>query len=125
MQMTTLLAQASNTGGAVGGLLYLLILIGSIAGMWKMFEKAGQPGWASLIPFYNIYIMLQIVGRPWWWILLLFVPIINLIVAVVVMLDLAKSFGQSTAFAIGLIFLGFIFIPILGFGDAEYVGPPN
>lgn len=125
MQMTTLLAQASNTGGAVGGLLYLLILIGSIAGMWKMFEKAGQPGWASLIPFYNIYIMLQIVGRPWWWMLLLFVPIVNFVVAVVVMLDLAKSFGQSTAFAIGLIFLGFIFIPILGFGDAEYVGAPN
>lgn len=125
MHMTTLLAQASNTGGAVSGLLYLLIAFASIAGTWKMFEKAGHPGWASLIPFYNLYIVLQIVGRPWWWILLLFVPIINLIVAVVVMLDLAKSFGQSTAFAIGLIFLGFIFIPILGFGDAEYVGPPN
>ena len=67
--------------------------------------------------------LLKIVGRPGWWLILYFIPIVNIIVWIIVAIDLAKSFAKSTAFAVGLIFLAFIFIPILGFGPARYVGP--
>lgn len=92
-----------------------------IVGMWKLFEKAGQPGWASIIPIYNFIVMLQIVNKPLWWIILMFIPIVNFIVMILINIEMAKAFGQSTAFAVGLIFLPFIFFPILGFGDAKYV----
>ncbi|HMN42571.1 MAG TPA: DUF5684 domain-containing protein [Phycisphaerales bacterium] len=118
---------AAGAAGAIGALLFFAIYIGLIvvviAGLWKTFTKAGQPGWAAIIPFYNMYIMCKIVGRPGWWVLLMLVPIVSLIVAIIVMLDLAKSFGKSTGFAVGLILLGFVFIPILGFGSSQYQGP--
>jgi len=127
----TLLAQATDYGsnqisrgpGIVGGLVELIILIAVIAGMWKMFVKAGQPGWASIIPIYNTYIFCKIVGKPGWWVVLLFIPFVNIIIAIIIMLELAKVFGKGVGFAVGLILLGFIFIPILGFGDATYQGP--
>lgn len=123
--MTNLLAQSnsSDTGGIIFLLVYLLFIIAVIAGMWKMFAKAGEPGWAAIVPIYNIYILLKIVGRPWWWLILMIIPLVSIIVSIVVMVDLAKSFGKGIGFAIGLILLGFVFIPILGFGDAKYVGP--
>ena len=126
---STLLAQNSGGGAGAGiagcmiGIIYLAIIVAVIAGMWKMFTKAGQPGWACLVPIYNAYIMLKIVGRPGWWLILMFIPIVSLIVGIIVAVDLAKAFGKGIGFAIGLILLGFIFIPILGFGDAEYQGP--
>lgn len=127
---TTILAQ-NNSGGGGGaaivgcmfGIIYLALIVAVIAGMWKMFVKAGQPGWACIVPFYNAYIMLKIVGRPGWWLILLFIPLVNIIVGIIVSVDIAKAFGKGIGFAIGIIFLGFIFIPILGFGDAEYQGP--
>jgi hypothetical protein len=91
--------------------------------MWKVYTKAGKPGWAVLIPIYNTYVLLEIVGREWWWLLLLFIPIVNIVVLIVVLFDLAKSFGKGTGFGFGLLFLSWIFIPILGFGDAKYMGP--
>jgi hypothetical protein len=91
--------------------------------MWKVFTKAGQPGWASIIPIYNIYIWCKIVGRPWWWILLMLIPFVNFIVAIILCIDLAKSFGKGVGFGIGLALLGIIFFPILGFGSAQYQGP--
>ena len=105
-------------------LLYLAVLVVIIIAEWKIYEKGGQPGWAVLIPFYNIYVLLKLVGRPGWWLLLLiFVPIVNIIIAIIVLNDLSKSFGQGVGFTLGLIFLLPIFVLILGFGDYKYVGP--
>ena len=102
------------------GLLFALLII---VAMWKVFTKAGQPGWASIIPIYNLYIWCKIVGRPWWWILLMLIPFVNFIVAIILCIDLAKSFGRGAGFGIGLALLGIIFWPILGFGSAQYQGP--
>lgn len=123
--MLHVLAQSSGSDatGLIVLVVYLLFIIAVVAGMWKMFAKAGEPGWAAIVPIYNIYILLKIVGRPWWWLILMIIPLVSIIVSIVVMVDLAKSFGKGIGFAIGLILLGFVFIPILGFGDAKYVGP--
>ena len=91
-----------------------------IAGVWKTFAKAGQPGWASIIPIYNIIVMLEIARRPIWWILLMFIPLVNFIILIIIMIEIAKNFGKGAGFGIGLALLGFIFYPILGFGDARY-----
>jgi hypothetical protein len=101
----------------------LLIALLIIVAMWKVFTKAGQPGWASIIPIYNLYIWCKIVGRPWWWILLMLIPFVNFIVAIILCIDTAKSFGKGAGFGIGLALLGIIFWPILGFGGAQYQGP--
>ncbi len=99
------------------GLLFLII-----AGFWKVFTKAGQPGWASIVPIYNAYILLKIAGKPGWWLVLFLIPIVNLVIGIIVAIDLAKAFGKGTGFGVGLAFLGVIFYPILGFGDATYQG---
>ena len=101
----------------------LLVALLIIVAMWKVFTKAGQPGWASIIPIYNLYIWCKIVGRPWWWILLMLIPFVNFIVCIILCIDLAKSFGKGVGFGIGLALLGIIFFPILGFGSAQYQGP--
>jgi hypothetical protein len=120
--MRALLA-AGGGGGAAVVFLYLIVIVIYLAGMWATFAKAGQPGWAAIIPIYNIYIQLKIVGRPWWWLLLLLIPIVNLVILVLVANDMAKSFGKTVGFTVGLIFLPFVFYPILGFGSATYLGP--
>ena len=94
-----------------------------IASLWNIFTKAGQPGWAALIPLYNLYILLLIVGKPAWWLLLLLIPLVNLVISVILTLELAKRFGKPGAFALGLLFLPFLFYPILAFGDARYHAP--
>ncbi|AFD05808.1 DUF5684 domain-containing protein [Solitalea canadensis] len=113
------------SGMAMGafGIVYIAFIALIIVSMWKVFVKAGKPGWAAIIPIYNLIVLLEIVGRPLWWIVGLIIPFVNFIVLVILSLDLAKSFGKSTAFGIGLLFLGFIFYPILAFGDAVYQGP--
>jgi hypothetical protein len=117
-----LLAEASNIVPVV---IWLVIVIAAIAGLWKTFEKAGHPGWAAIIPIYNIYILCKIAGRPGWWVILFFIPIVSIVIAIIVSLDVAKNFGKSALFGIGLALLGFIFYPILGFGDAQYIGAPQ
>lgn len=102
-------------------ILYLAILFITIAALWRIFVKAGQTGWAAIVPIYNIIVLLQIVRKPLWWIVLCFVPIVNIIAFIIIYDALAKSFGKGTGFTVGLIFLGFIFLPILAFGDAQYV----
>src|SRR5206468_6701743 len=102
------------------GLLIALLLI---MAMWKVFTKAGQPGWASIIPIYNLCIWCKIVGRPGWWILLMLIPFVNFIILIILIIDLAKSFGKGVGFGIGLLLLAVIFFPILGFGSAQYQGP--
>ena len=93
-----------------------------IAAMWKVFTKAGKPGWASIIPIYNMVVLLDIAGKPVWWIILFFIPIVNLIFAILTYVGLADRFGKGGGFAVGLILLGIIFFPILGFGGAQYRG---
>jgi hypothetical protein len=111
-------------GGSLMTLVWLAIVFAFIVGGWKMFEKAGQPGWAIVIPFYNAYIMLKIAGRPAWWLLLFLIPLVNVVFAVILAIDVAKSFGQSAAWGFFLLFLlcgiGYL---ILGFGSATYLGP--
>lgn len=104
-------------------ILPLAIVVISIVSMWKVYEKAGQPGWASIIPIYNIYILIKIVGKPGIWLLFVIIPFVNIIFAIWLTNLVSKSFGKDEGFTIGLIFLGFIFWPILGLGDAKYIGP--
>lgn len=114
---------AGSNGSPIGMLIPLALLIFVIVAMWKVFIKAGQPGWGVIIPIYNIYLLCKIAGKPGWWVLLLFIPIVNLIIAILVALGVAANFGKGAGFGIGLFFLPFIFYPILAFGDATY-GPP-
>ena len=104
-------------------IIILAIAIVSIIAQWKIYEKAGKPGWAVLIPFYNIIVLLEIVGKPIWWLFLFLIPGVNLIFGIWTTNLLSKSFGKDEAFTVGLILLSFIFYPILGFGDAKYQGP--
>ncbi|MBA3075420.1 MAG: signal peptidase I [Anaerolineae bacterium] len=109
--------------GILGWLLYMAVGVFYLFCMWKIYVKAGKPGWAAIVPVYNILVQLEIVGRPWWYLLLMFVPVVNIVIAIMIIFDLAKVFGKSTGFGFGLLFLSFIFIPILAFGDAQYQAP--
>jgi hypothetical protein len=101
----------------------LLLVIIPYAGMWKVYEKAGQPGWAAIIPIYNIYVLIKIVGKPSIWLLWCLLPCVNIVFTVWLYNLLSKSFGKDEGFTVGLILLPFIFLPLLGFGSATYVGP--
>src|SRR5438270_8925369 len=116
--------QSMPSGGSpLGAIVGLLIAVLMIAAMWKIFTKARQPGWACLIPIYNIYILCKIVGRPGWWVILMLIPFVNFIIGIILCIDLAKSFGNGVGFGLGVAFLGIIFFPILGFGSSQYQGP--
>ena len=106
--------------GAGFWIVMILYAVLMIVSYWKIYEKAGQPGWASLIPIYNAWVLLQIIGKPGWWILLMLIPCVNIVIAVIVYIELAKVFDKSVGFAVGLLLLPFIFFPILAFSDAEY-----
>ena len=114
---------AANAFAAGALILWAVVLLFFIAVGWKIFTKAGQPGWAILVPIYNIIVLLKIVGREWWCVLLMLIPFVGVIVWIIVSLDLAKSFGRGVGFAIGLILLAPIFGLILGFGSDTYRGP--
>jgi hypothetical protein len=113
---------AGAAGGAVGCLIGLVVGLLLIVSMWKVFSKAGQPGWAAIIPIYNIYVLCKVAGRPGWWLLLMLIPLVNFIIAIIICIDIAKNFGKGTGFGLGLAFLGIIFWPILAFGSAQYQG---
>ncbi len=120
------LAQDDGGGGTVAlvlTLLYFLLIIVAVAGMWKTFAKAGKPGWACIVPIYNVIVMLEIAGKPLWWFILFFIPFVNLIVAIIVPIEIAKTFDKGAGFGLGLAFLPFFFYPALGFGDAAYTAP--
>jgi hypothetical protein len=110
---------------AVAILISLAITVFMIAAVWKTYSKAGQPGWGSIIPIYNSLLLLRIAGRPWWWILLLLIPIVDIVILFIVLIDVAKGFSRGAGFGVGLVLLPFIFYPILGFGSARYAGPPS
>jgi len=106
-----------TVGGIVFGILFIVAL-------WKTFTKAGQPGWAAIIPFYNVYIMLKVAGRPGWWLIWYIIPLVNIVVSLIVSLDIAKSFRKSGVFGFfGLWLFNIIGYLILGFGSATYQGP--
>jgi hypothetical protein len=121
--MVTLAQQQSDGGGAVGGVIGLLLAIILIAAQWVIFSKAGRPGWAAIIPIYNTLQIIWMVGRPWWWFLLLLVPFLNVIIGIILLNDLSASFGHGIGFTLGLIFLAPIFFLILAFGSSQYRGP--
>ena len=107
----------------VQNIIVALIAILLIISEWKIYTKAGKPGWAVLIPIYNIIVLLQIVGKPWWWLLLMLIPGVNIVLAIWVLNLLSKSFGKGVGFTLGLLFLSIIFVPVLGLGGAKYQGP--
>ena len=108
-------------GSIIGINIAVIVLL--IVSFWKIFTKAQKPGWACLIPIYNIIILLEIAGKPWWWLLLMLIPIVNFIFIIWMINLLSKSFGHGAGFTVGLILLSFIFFPILGLGDSKYNGP--
>ena len=99
------------------------IIVLLVASWWIIFTKAGKPGWSIIIPIYNVLVMLQIVGKPWWWLLLFLIPLVNIVFVIWMINLLVKSYGKNVGFTIGVLFLSIIFIPLLAFGDAKYVGP--
>lgn len=105
---------------AVGYIFYIAILVFILAGLWKTFAKTGQRGWTAIIPILNSVVLLKIVKRPLWWIILFFIPCVGFVVWIIVLNELSKAFGKRVGFTVGLFLLGFVFFPILGFGDAEY-----
>jgi hypothetical protein len=129
MTMTTISAvivQDQTLGAALGAIFMIVMLALTVlfcVGFWKVFTKAGQPGWAALIPFYNAYILTKIAGRPGCWALMLMIPFVNLAFGILLAIDIAKAFGQGAAFGVVLLFLlsgvGYL---VLGFGDYRYVG---
>ncbi|MEO7724121.1 MAG: DUF5684 domain-containing protein [Chthoniobacterales bacterium] len=115
----------SAAGGLMGGafgIVWLILCLVVLIALWKVFTKAGQPGWAAIIPIFNLYIFCKIAGRPGWWLLLMLIPIVNFIIWIILSIDLAKNFGKGAGFGIGIALLSFIFLPVLGFGDAQYQG---
>jgi hypothetical protein len=108
----------SLSGGQLMASLVMTVL--TVVGLWKMFSKAGYPGWAAIVPFYNLYVLVKVAGRSGWWMLLLFIPLVNLIVGIVLAFDLARRFGHGAGYALGLIFLTPLFVLLLGFGGDGY-----
>jgi hypothetical protein len=104
-------------------IVYLAVIVLMIAAFWKIFVKAGQPGWAAIIPIYNAYIILKVAGKPGWWLILLLIPLVNLIVLIIVYHAISTAFGKGAGFTLGIIFFPYIFLPILGFGKAVYTKP--
>ncbi|TXH26658.1 MAG: signal peptidase I [Elusimicrobia bacterium] len=109
--------------GVFGLLVWLGILALLLVASWRVFVKAGRPGWASLVPFYNLYVLCEIVSWPGWYLVFFLIPIVNIIFMFLLYFKLSKAFGQGLGFAVGLVLLPFVFLPILGFGKAAYTAP--
>lgn len=111
----------SNYFSLLIGLVYFALIVLLLVGMWRVFEKAGHPGWAAIIPIYNSYILCKIAGKPGWWVLLMLIPLVNFVILLLISLEVSRNFGKTSGFAIGLWLLPIVFYPILGFSDARYV----
>lgn len=104
-------------------LFYLGIIAFYLYTSWRVFEKAGRKGWEGIVPIYNIYVLIELTGKPIWWLfVMLFFPPVGIVLMILVYIELAHLFGKSTGFGVGLSLLGFIFLPILAFGDATFKG---
>jgi len=106
--------------GATFWIFWCVVAVFWIASMWKVYQKAGRPGWAAIVPIYNEVVLLQMAGKSGWWFLLYLIPLVNIIIAFIARIDLAKSFGHGAAFGVGLVLLPIVFFPILAWGDSEY-----
>ena len=121
LETSTSTTQSMSTGTLVAYVIfYLAIGIFMLVTMWKIFTKAGQPGWGAIVPFYNLYLEFKIAFGNGWLFLLLLVPIANIVVSIMLPFKMAKAFGKGTGFGFGLLFISIIFYPILAFGSAEY-----
>jgi hypothetical protein len=109
--------QYSSTGSWVSLVVGLLVVVA----LWRIYSKAGEPGWASIIPIYNVYVLVRICGRPAWWTLMVFIPLVNIVFYVILTHDLSKAFGHGLPFTLGLILLPVFFHLVLGFGGSRYV----
>ena len=114
----------AGAAGTVTMVLSLALMVFSIVCMWKLYAKAGQPGWASIVPFYNLYIYFKMTMRSGWMFLLLLIPLVNVVISLMVVFRLAKVFGKGVGYGFGILFLPIIFLPMLAFGSARYVGLP-
>lgn len=116
--------QAAGIAAAMGTIMIVTAVVALlvIIGMWKIFTKAGQPGWASLIPIYNTYILCKISGKSGWWVVLMMIPLVGAIFWILLNIALAEKFGKGAGYGVGLAFLFPIFYPLLGFSDARYQG---
>ncbi len=113
-------------GLGMGIMLFILaIAVFTIICHWKIYDKAGQPGWACIIPIYNIIVLLKIVNKPWWWLLLMLIPFVNLVLLIMVIHRLSLSFGKGGWFTVGLIFFHVIFFAILAFDKSTYTKLEN
>jgi hypothetical protein len=113
----------ASPAAIIFAIIVLALVVFYIVAEWRIYTKAGKPGWAVLIPIYRQLVFLRIIGRPWWWIFLYLIPLVDIVIYIIVENDLSKSFGHGVGFTLGLIFLSAIFIPILAFGSSQYVGP--
>lgn len=118
--MDSLIPLQTDGSSGIGLFVGLALTIVVLAGFWKTFEKAGEPGWAAIVPIYNIYVLVKISGNRWWWFILLFVPVINFLATIKISIDIAGKFNRGALFGLGLAFLSFVFYLILGFGDYQY-----
>ena len=101
-------------------LVWCAVVLILIISMWKIFTKAGKPGWAAIVPIYNLIVLLEIGCKPIWWFILMLIPFVNIIILIILLIEIAKRFGKGVGFAIGMLILPFIFYPMLAFGDAKY-----
>jgi hypothetical protein len=104
----------------VGSVIWVIWAVLVIAGMWKTFEKAGKPGWGAIIPFYNAYLVIKVAGRPGWWLILMFIPVVNFIIWIIVCLGVAENFGHGVGYGLLLFFFAPIMYLVLGFGGDQY-----
>jgi hypothetical protein len=114
------LADTSTYFSGVWSIIYIIWIVLVIVGGWKMFVKAGKPGWGVIIPFYNTYLLCRIAGRPGWWLILFFIPIVNIIIWLIVSLGIAENFGHGAGYGILLFFFAPIMYLVLGFGSDQY-----
>ena len=98
----------------------LIVFVLYVAGLWATFVKAGHPGWGALIPIYNIYLLCKTAERPGWWVILYFIPFVNIVIHIIVCIDVAKNFGHGAGFGILLWLFGVIMFLVLGFGSSQY-----
>lgn len=115
-------SSAAGAGALFGAAFFGFVLL-ITAALWRLFAKAGRPGWACLIPIYNVVVLLQIIGRPWWYAGFMVTPPTAAVVTVILVFGTSRSFGKGWPFALGMLLLPFVFLPILAFGGASYVGP--
>jgi hypothetical protein len=123
-----LFGQQDDGGGGIIGLFISLLIVMAVlgatfVGLAVLFTKAGKPGWAAFIPFYNILVLVEIVGKPFLWFVLALIPCVNIVISILLCIDLAKCFGKSAGYGLGIAFFPYIFVPLLAFGDARYLGP--